>query len=147
MLDATGQGTDLERFNAAWDEFGTALRRARSRAWQQNTPLTPAQYYLLSALSHEPELGVGEMAAAAGKMPMPGTGKMPMSGTCDGCGDSSDDMTAACAAFCNSAVEAPVAPSVIDVVLIGILRPSAGPAATGHVTPPEPYPPRPSSLS
>jgi DNA-binding MarR family transcriptional regulator len=66
VLDATGQGTDLERFNAAWDDFGTALRRARSRAWQQNTPLTPAQYYLLSALSHEPELGVGEMAAAAG---------------------------------------------------------------------------------
>jgi len=88
-----------------------------------------------------------EMAAAAGKMPMPGTGKMPMSGKCDGCGDSSNDMTAACAAFCNSAVEAPVATGVIDVVLIGVLRPSAEPAATGHVTPPEPYPPRPTGLS
>jgi|SRR5437660_2354293 len=66
MLDATGQGTDLERFTAAWDDFSNALLRARSRAWQQPTPLTPAQYHLLLALSHEPGLGVGEMAAAAG---------------------------------------------------------------------------------
>jgi MarR family transcriptional regulator, organic hydroperoxide resistance regulator len=63
---ATEQGTDLERFTVAWDDFGNALLRARSRAWQQQTPLTPAQYYLLLALSHEPGLGVGEMAAAAG---------------------------------------------------------------------------------
>jgi MarR family transcriptional regulator, organic hydroperoxide resistance regulator len=42
------------------------LLRARSRAWQQPSPLTPAQYHLLLALSHEPGLGVGEMAAAAG---------------------------------------------------------------------------------
>jgi DNA-binding MarR family transcriptional regulator len=58
--------TDLERFTAAWDDFSSALRRARSRAWQQEAPLTPAQYHLLLALSHEPGLGVGEMAAAAG---------------------------------------------------------------------------------
>jgi MarR family transcriptional regulator, organic hydroperoxide resistance regulator len=63
---ATERGTDLKRFTAAWDDFSNALLRARSRAWQQQTPLTPAQYYLLLALSHEPELGVGEMAAAAG---------------------------------------------------------------------------------
>jgi DNA-binding MarR family transcriptional regulator len=42
------------------------LLRARSRAWHQDTPLTPAQYHMLLALSHQPELGVGEMAAAAG---------------------------------------------------------------------------------
>lgn len=66
MPSVTEQGTDLERFTAAWDAFSNALLRARSRAWQQQTPLTPAQYYLLLALSHEPELGVGEMAAAAG---------------------------------------------------------------------------------
>ena len=66
MPQAAEQATDLERFTAAWDEFSTALLRARSRAWQQPTPLTPAQYYLLRALSHEPGLGVGEMAAAAG---------------------------------------------------------------------------------
>jgi MarR family transcriptional regulator, organic hydroperoxide resistance regulator len=63
---ATDEATDLERFTAAWDEFSTALLRARSRAWQQQSPLTPAQYYLLRALSNEPGLGVGEMAAAAG---------------------------------------------------------------------------------
>ena len=63
---ATDQATDLERFSAALEEFTGALRRARSRAWRQDTPLSPAQYYLLLALSNEPGLGVGEMAAAAG---------------------------------------------------------------------------------
>lgn len=66
MPAATRQATDLERFTEAWDEFGNALLRARSRAWQRQMPLTPAQYYLLLALSREPGLGVGEMAAAAG---------------------------------------------------------------------------------
>ena len=66
MRVATEQGADLKRFTAAWDDFSNALLRARSRAWQQQTPLTPAQYYLLLALNNEPELGVGEMAAAAG---------------------------------------------------------------------------------
>jgi DNA-binding MarR family transcriptional regulator len=63
---APSQAPDLERFSAAWEEFTGALLRARSRAWRQPAPLTPAQYYLLLALSHEPNLGVGEMAAAAG---------------------------------------------------------------------------------
>ena len=66
MATAAEPTTDLERFTAAWDAFSKALLRARSRAWQQPAPLTPAQYYLLLALSHEPGLGVGEMAAAAG---------------------------------------------------------------------------------
>src|SRR5919202_2247473 len=66
VTTTTDQGTELERFNEAWDEFSNALLRARSRAWRQPTPLTPAQYYLLRALRHEPGLGVGEMAAAAG---------------------------------------------------------------------------------
>src|SRR5919202_2063091 len=66
VTTTTDQGTELERFNEAWDEFSRALMRARSRASRQPTPLTPAQYYLLLALSHEPGLGVGEMAAAAG---------------------------------------------------------------------------------
>lgn len=66
MAEATDQATDLERFTEAWDEFSNALLRARSRAWQHQTPLTPAQYHLLLALSREPGLGVGEMAAAAG---------------------------------------------------------------------------------
>lgn len=66
MATVPGQLNDLERFTEAWDDFANALRRARSRAWQQPSPLTPAQYHLLLALSHEPGLGVGEMAAAAG---------------------------------------------------------------------------------
>ena len=66
MLQQPAQLTDLERFTEAWDDFSRALLRARSRAWQQQAPLTPAQYHLLLALSDEPGLGVGEMAAAAG---------------------------------------------------------------------------------
>jgi MarR family transcriptional regulator, organic hydroperoxide resistance regulator len=66
VLKQPAQLTDLERFTEAWDDFSRALLRARSRAWQQQTPLTPAQYHLLLALSDEPGLGVGEMAAAAG---------------------------------------------------------------------------------
>jgi DNA-binding MarR family transcriptional regulator len=60
------QATDLERFTEAWEEFTGALLRARSRASQQGAPLSHAQYHLLLALSHEPGMGVGEMAAAAG---------------------------------------------------------------------------------
>lgn len=66
MPTATAHQTDLERFTEAWDEFSIALQRARSRASQHHAPLTPSQYYLLTALSSEPGLGVGEMAAAAG---------------------------------------------------------------------------------
>ena len=66
MPTATHDRTDLERFTEAWDEFSSALQRARSRASHREAPLTPSQYYLLAALSDEPGLGVGEMAAAAG---------------------------------------------------------------------------------
>jgi DNA-binding MarR family transcriptional regulator len=66
MPAAQAQATDLERFTEAWEEFTGALLRARSRASQQGAPLSHAQYHLLLALSHEPGMGVGEMAAAAG---------------------------------------------------------------------------------
>ena len=56
MLQQPAQLTDLERFTDAWDDFSRALLRARSRAWQQQAPLTPAQYHLLLALSDEPGL-------------------------------------------------------------------------------------------
>ena len=44
-----------------------------------------------------PDMGLKATMAAA-------TSDMPMSGNCDGCGDNSTDMAAACAAFCNSAI-------------------------------------------
>jgi len=78
------------------------------------------------------------MAAAASNM--------SMSGHCDGC-DNSKDMAAACAVFCNSAVVSPAATVVVGVVLVDILRPSVAPVVIGHITPPDPYPPRPASLS
>lgn len=66
MPAVQAQATDLERFTEAWEEFTGALLHARSRASQQGAPLSHAQYHLLLALSHEPGMGVGEMAAAAG---------------------------------------------------------------------------------
>jgi len=79
------------------------------------------------------------MAAAASNM--------SMSGDCDGCCDNSKDMAAACAVFCNSAVVSLAATVVVGVVLVDILRPSVAPVVIGHITPPDPYPPRPASLS
>jgi len=74
-------------------------------------------------------------------------GNMSMSGDCDGCCDNSKDMAAACAVFCNSAVTSAAATVVVGVVLVVILRPSVAPVAIGHITPPDPYPPKPASLS
>jgi DNA-binding MarR family transcriptional regulator len=57
--------TDVERFSAAFGEFLRALQRARSRAAQREG-ITASRLHLLTALEREPELSVGEMAAAAG---------------------------------------------------------------------------------
>jgi len=84
------------------------------------------------------------MAAAASDMP---ASDMPMSGKCDGCGDDQNGMAAACAAFCSSVVVLPIAAILQQLSAIDILRPSAGQDATGHVGPPDPYPPRPISMS
>jgi hypothetical protein len=73
---------------------------------------------------------------------------VPMSGKSDGCGDDHQNgMAAACAAFCSSVVALPVAAVLQHLNAIDILRPSAGQDATGQVGPPDPYPPRPISMS
>lgn len=61
----TDKSDPRERFDAAWEEFAAAVRRARSRV-SDRPGLTPSQYRLLVALEDAPSLGVGELARAAG---------------------------------------------------------------------------------
>ncbi len=57
----------LRGFEAAWDEFFAAIRRARGRAARDHgKELTLSQYNLLAAFGEHPELPVGEIALAAG---------------------------------------------------------------------------------
>ena len=57
----------LRGFEAAWDEFFAAIRRARGRAAREHgDELTLSQYNLLGALGEHSELPVGEVALAAG---------------------------------------------------------------------------------
>jgi DNA-binding MarR family transcriptional regulator len=56
-----------EDFEESWDEFFSAVRRARGRAAREQTDgLTLAQYQLLLPLRETPELPVGELAIGAG---------------------------------------------------------------------------------
>lgn len=65
-MDATT--ATLRDFEAAWDDFFAALRRARGRAAarERDGELTLSQQNLLSALGHHQRLPVGEVAMAAG---------------------------------------------------------------------------------
>jgi DNA-binding MarR family transcriptional regulator len=61
----------LPGFEAAWDEFFAALRRARGRAAARDREgeLTLSHLNLLSALRHHTRLPIGEVALAAGVAP------------------------------------------------------------------------------
>ena len=76
------------------------------------------------------------------------SGDMPMHGKCDGCAGSEKAMpSAACAfAFCGLVAVMPVA-ITFESVAAGTIAPTAQRSATGHVFPPDPYPPRPAILS
>src|SRR3954452_20687058 len=53
-------------FDAAWDDFFAAIRRARARAAREpGSELTIPQYQLLAALGERPDQPVGALAAAA----------------------------------------------------------------------------------
>jgi hypothetical protein len=71
---------------------------------------------------------------------------MPMPGKCDGCAGQEKAM-AACSAFCANAFA--LLPAVIGFVSVPVetVGPGIEASATGHVFPPDPYPPRPSILS
>lgn len=90
----------------------------------------------------------GDMGNKAAAVAMNMSADMPMPSKCDGCaGDEKGLMPAACVAFCSSVVVIPVMAVVVATVSIGTLWPSAETIATGHTSPPEPYPPRPIVLS
>jgi hypothetical protein len=73
---------------------------------------------------------------------------VPMQGKCDGCaGDENGLMSSACSAFCGSAITLPSPPVLLDATAIAIPLPPAGTVVTGHTGPPDPYPPRPTSIS
>jgi len=73
---------------------------------------------------------------------------MPMHGKCDGCAGNEKAMApTACSAYCGSVAALPSMVVAFDSLGIDGVAPSVAPAATGHVFPPDPYPPRPSILS
>jgi hypothetical protein len=83
--------------------------------------------------------------AAANDLPMLG---MPMSGKCNGCaGDEKGMGPAACSALCDAVIALPLVAVMLHTVRAETLSPVSGPNAIGHANPPDPYPPRPTSLS
>ncbi len=76
------------------------------------------------------------------------SGDMPMHGKCNGCAGSEKGMpSAACAfAFCGMVAVLPVT-ATLDPVAAETIEPTAWRSATGHVFPPDPYPPRPTILT
>jgi hypothetical protein len=88
--------------------------------------------------------------AAANDLPMssmPMSG-MPMSGKCNGCaGDEKGMGPAACSALCDAVIALPLVAVMLHTVRAETLSPVSGPNAIGHANPPDPYPPRPTSLS
>ena len=76
------------------------------------------------------------------------SGDMPMHGKCNGCAGSEKAMpSAACAfAFCGMVAVVPVT-ATFDPVATGTIEPAVQWSATGHVFPPDPYPPRPAVLT
>jgi DNA-binding MarR family transcriptional regulator len=65
----TTTAASLDAFNASWDVFFAAVRRARGRAQRAGddpAELSLSQYHLLAGLMDEPKLPVGELALRAG---------------------------------------------------------------------------------
>jgi hypothetical protein len=90
-------------------------------------------------------VGLPNMAATSGAnaalMDMPVN--VPMPGKCKGCiGGEKGVASAVCSAFCSAAIVLPATPSVLLAGAGETLKPGTGPDVTGHIDPPEPYPPR-----
>lgn len=66
MMKAVDQSEAAERFEAAWDRFVLAVRRAQSRGPQGGEELTLAQYYLLRPIGKGHSLPLSQLAEAAG---------------------------------------------------------------------------------
>lgn len=74
-------------------------------------------------------------------------GDMPMPGGCGGCSGGDDGTPMACFAICGNTITA-ILPSTPLVVFVALASPTVPfiTAITGHNGPPDPYPPRPTSL-
>jgi hypothetical protein len=93
-----------------------------------------------------PDMVVKSAMTVAGDMPM--SSDMPMYGKCNGCaGDEQGLASAACPAFCGAVLTLASLPVFLDAVAIDTLGPSVEPIIAGRADPPDPYPPRPTSLS
>jgi hypothetical protein len=72
----------------------------------------------------------------------------PVSGKCIGCAGTEKAMaSAACSAFCGSAMASLLVVVAFSPVCVDTVEPSVAAIATGHAFPPDPYPPRPTILS
>lgn len=83
----------------------------------------------------------------AAKMSAASTSDMPMPGGCSGCSSDDDGMPMACSVNCGSSISAiiPTAP-VLAIVSLSAPAQAFADANIGQRGPPDPYPPRPTSL-
>lgn len=73
---------------------------------------------------------------------------MPMHGHCDGCAGNETAMTpSVCSPFCTTVATLPFLNVAYDPVFSEVIASNVEVAATGHTTPPDPYPPRPTRMS
>lgn len=121
-------------------------KRMRSRKVRRLLNVLLALVLTTGLATHHVQAGDMSTKAATVGMDMPADKSIP--GNCDGCcDDQKAPMPSACVAFCNSVVVMPVMAVVVVPVSIDTLWPTAEVVATGHTSPPEPYPPRPIVLS
>jgi MarR family transcriptional regulator, organic hydroperoxide resistance regulator len=66
MTTSAEQTEAAERFEAAWDRFVLAVRRAQARGPQGRDDLTLAQYHLLRPIARGDNLPLSQLAEAAG---------------------------------------------------------------------------------
>jgi hypothetical protein len=73
---------------------------------------------------------------------------MPMHGKCDGCaGHEKSTALTACSAYCGATAALPYLTVAYNPMTTATLRPRVALPATGINAPPDPYPPRPISMS
>lgn len=82
------------------------------------------------------------------KMSAASINDMPMPGGCSGCAGDDDSMSMACSAICGSTITA-IIPTAPILALAELAAPALGSVDinTGQRGPPDPYPPRPTSLN
>ena len=93
-----------------------------------------------------PDIIVKSAMTAVSDMPV--SSDMPMPGKCNGCaGDEKGAAPTACSALCGPVIAAPLVAVVLYAAPAETLIPTAGSDAVGRIDPPDPYPPRPISMS